>query len=340
MITSGFRAQDQLFIPGPALVLDDHDRYRLFARTVMPRLIQARPTLAKGYCADDGRPPVDPALLLGVTLLQFWEGIPDRQAVDHLRYHVGWCYAVGHELGAPLFHPTTLVHFRQRLLKQQQSALAFEAILQGLENSGLLPRHRKERIDSTQVLGLLSHMSRLECCRLTLALALKELARALEESARPAWWPALWERYVESRLDFRAEPKVLAEKFQQTGKDGAQVLAWLKGLKPALDGRKVRLLLRVWEEEFEWVCTSVGSQPSPSKPSEWVTAAAPSDAAPLAAVGRWGQISTFDILSSDAAIRPSGWGDRIRVLQLGETGRMAAETARVHYPAVRQAAVR
>jgi hypothetical protein len=249
----------------------------------MPRLIQARPTLAKGYCADDGRPPVDPALLLGVTLLQFWEGIPDRQAVDHLRYHVGWCYAVGHELGAPLFHPTTLVHFRQRLLKQQQSALAFEAILQGLENSGLLPRHRKERIDSTQVLGLLSHMSRLECCRLTLALALKELARALEESARPAWWPALWERYVESRLDFRAEPKVLAEKFQQTGKDGAQVLAWLKGLKPALDGRKVRLLLRVWEEEFEWVCTSVGSQPSPSKPSEWVTAAAPSDAAPLAA---------------------------------------------------------
>jgi len=124
----------------------------------MPLLIQARPALAQAYCQDDGRPAVDPALLLGVTA-------------------------------------------------------------------------RKERIDSTQVLGLVSRMSRLECCRETLALALKELARLLAQSARPAWWPTLWERYVESRIDFRAEPKVLAEKFQQAGQDGLQVLSWLKELQ-------------------------------------------------------------------------------------------------------------
>jgi hypothetical protein len=284
MMTPGFRAQDQLFIPGPAFLLDDHDRYRLFARTVMPLLIQARPALAKAYCADDGRPPVDPALLLGVTVLQFWECVPDRQAVDCLRYHVGWCYAVGHELGTPLFHPTTLVHFRKRLQDHQQSATAFEAVLKGLENSGLLPRRRKERIDSTQVLGLVSRMSRLECCRETLALALKEVARALEESARPAWWPTLWERYVDSRLDFRAEPKVLAEKFQQTGKDGAQVLRWLKELKPVLDGRKVRLLARVWEQEFECVAATPAAQPSARKPSAWVTAPAADQAVGLPAL--------------------------------------------------------
>ena len=278
MITPDFRAQDQLFIPGPALALAEHDRYRLFASTLMPRLIQTRPTLAKAYCQNDGRPPVDPALLLGVTVLQFWECVPDRQAVDCLRYHVGWCYAVGHEFGAPLFHPTTLVHFRQRLLKHKQSALAFEAIVKGLESSGLLPRHRKERIDSTQVLGLLSHMSRLECCRETLGLALKELARVVTESTRPAWWPALWERYVESRFDFRAEPKVLAEKFQQAGQDGAQVLAWLKGLQPAVDGRKARLLARVWQEEFEWVPAEVAAKPSVATPSAWVTAPVTSNA--------------------------------------------------------------
>ena len=278
MITPDFRAQDQLFIPGPALALAEHDRYRLFASTLMPRLIQTRPTLAKAYCQNDGRPPVNPALLLGVTVLQFWECVPDRQAVDCLRYHVGWCYAVGHEFGAPLFHPTTLVHFRQRLLKHKQSALAFEAIVKGLESSGLLPRHRKERIDSTQVLGLLSHMSRLECCRETLGLALKELARVVTESTRPTWWPALWERYVQSRFDFRAEPKVLAEKFQQAGQDGAQVLAWLKGLQPAVDGRKARLLARVWQEEFEWVTAEVAAKPSVAAPSAWVTAPVTSNA--------------------------------------------------------------
>jgi len=279
MITPGFRAQDQLFIPGPAFLLAEQDRYRLFARTVMPLLIEARPALAKAYCADDGRPPVDPALLLGVTLLQFWECIPDRQAVECLRYHVGWCYAVGQTFGAALFHPTTLVHFRQRLIQQQQSAIAFATVLKGLESSGLLPRQRKERIDSTQVLALLSHMSRLECCRQTLALALKELVRILTESTRPAWWPVLWERYVESRFDFRAEPKVLAEKFQQTGQDGAQVLAWLKGLSPAPQGRKVRLLARVWGEEFEWVPATEAAKPSTAQPPKWVTAPLTSTAA-------------------------------------------------------------
>ena len=283
MITDGFRAQDQLFIPGPALALDEHDRYRLFAHHVMPQLIQARPALAHCYCSTAGRPAIDPALLLGVTLLQFWECVPDRQAVERLRYHVGWCYAVGYEFGTAPFHPTTLVYFRQRLLDHGQSTVAFEVVLQGLEASGLLPRCRKERIDSTQVLGLLAHMSRLECCRETLGLALKEVAKAVAEPARPSWWTVLWERYVESRFDFRAEPKVLAQKFQQTGQDGAQLLAWLKGLKPAIEGRKVRLLARVWAEQFEWVPAPPATQPSASKPSACLTAPANSEAAALTA---------------------------------------------------------
>ncbi len=262
MITSGFRAQDQLFLPGPAFLLDKQDRYRLFAETVMPQILAARPILAKTYCPDEGRPAIDPALLLGVTLLQFWEGVPDREAVSRLQYHIGWCYAVGHELGTPVFHPTNLVHFRQRLLAHGQAAIAFTTILKGLEASGLLPRRRKERLDSTQVLALVSHMSRLECCRETLGQALKELAKHLAEASRPAWWPTLWERYVESRFDFRAEPKVLAEKFQPTGQDGAQVLAWLQGLDPAVSGKKVRLLTRVWEEQFERVPVVAAAPPA------------------------------------------------------------------------------
>ena len=124
MITSAFRSQDQLFIPGPALLLEEHDRYRLFARTVMPQLLRARAALAKTYCPDDGRPAVDPALLLAVSLLQFLECVPDRQALSLLRYHMGWCYAVGHEFGAPVFHPTTLVHFRKRLAAQEREGVA------------------------------------------------------------------------------------------------------------------------------------------------------------------------------------------------------------------------
>src|SRR5580700_8631580 len=88
------------------------DRYRLFAGKIYPLLVQARGALLEAYCPDNGRPAAEPVLLLGVSLLQFLEGVPDRQAVDLLRYHAGWNFALNRQLGEALFHPTTLSYFR------------------------------------------------------------------------------------------------------------------------------------------------------------------------------------------------------------------------------------
>src|ERR1039458_698990 len=63
------------------------DRYRLFALKIYPVLAQARSQLQGCYCADNGRVAIEPVLLLGVSLLQYLEAIPDRQAVEWLRYH-------------------------------------------------------------------------------------------------------------------------------------------------------------------------------------------------------------------------------------------------------------
>ena len=65
------------------------DRYRLFAQLVFPALATARGQLEKCYCADNGRVAVEPVLMLGVSLLQYLDGLPDRQAVEMLRYHAG-----------------------------------------------------------------------------------------------------------------------------------------------------------------------------------------------------------------------------------------------------------
>jgi hypothetical protein len=92
------------------------DRYRLFAQKVYPVLAQLRGQLEVCYCAQDGRAAVEPVLLLGLSLLQYLEAVPDRQAVDLLHYHAGWNFALNRQLGDELFHPTTLVNFRQRLL--------------------------------------------------------------------------------------------------------------------------------------------------------------------------------------------------------------------------------
>ena len=61
----------------------DNDKYKLFAKKVWPVLAQCREQLAECYQADNGRPGVEPIVLLGVLIFQFLERVPDRQAVEH-----------------------------------------------------------------------------------------------------------------------------------------------------------------------------------------------------------------------------------------------------------------
>jgi len=79
-------------------------------------------------------------------------------------------------LGDELFHPTTLVNFRQRLVDHELSTLGFQSILEGLKEAGLVARQSRQRLDATQMFGQVSRMSRLDCVRESLRLALPELA--------------------------------------------------------------------------------------------------------------------------------------------------------------------
>jgi hypothetical protein len=106
------------------------DPYELFRREILPAVEAQRPKLGAMYCADNGRPPVDPVLVAGVTLLQFMEKAPDRQALERVRLHLGWKHALGLAVDYAGFHPTTLVNFRQRLLEHEQNRLVFDALLQ------------------------------------------------------------------------------------------------------------------------------------------------------------------------------------------------------------------
>jgi transposase len=229
------------------------DRYRLFARHIYPLLARARGALAAAYCEDNGRPAAEPVLLMGVSLLQFLEGVPDREAVDLLRYHAGWNFALNRQLGQPLFHPTTLSYFRQRLISHELSPVAFKSILRGLLEAGLVERRSAQRLDSMQILGLVSRMSRLECVRGTLRLALQYLEENASTFGPPAFWDRHWERYVHSKLDFRLERPALEEKMNQTGEDGLELLEWVEKLSdPRLrQSPAIELLRRVWEENFQ-----------------------------------------------------------------------------------------
>src|SRR5450759_4881912 len=193
-----FSTQAELFSTAglSASLFAQTDRYRLFAKLVYPPLAAARSALEKCYCADNGRVALEPVLMLGVSILQDLDGMPDRQAVEMLRYHAGWNFALNRQLGDEVFHPSSLVNFRNRLEAHHQSALGFATILAALEQAGLVSRQSRQRLDSTQMFGRVSKMNRLDGVRESLRLALREVAKGLAEAARPAWWTSLWERYV------------------------------------------------------------------------------------------------------------------------------------------------
>lgn len=260
-----FSTQAELFSTAglSGQLFDANDRYRLFAQKVYPVLAQARAKLQLCYCENNGRVAVEPVLLLGVSFLQYLEGVPDRQAVDMLHYHAGWNFALNRQVGDPLFHHTTLVNFRQRLIDHDLSAVGFEVVLESLIEAGLVSRQSRQRLDSTQMFGRISRMSRLDCVRESLRLALEELAQKLKESERPEWWAQSWDRYVDSQTDYRAPLETLARKMVEAGTDAQQLLGWLarSEANELAQGTQTKLLARVFGEQFEVIEGTAAAQP-------------------------------------------------------------------------------
>lgn len=227
------------------------ERFVFFAERIWPELVKLRPPLEAMYCLDNGRPAEEPVRMTAVTLLQFMERLPDRQAAEACTWDGRWKLALHMEVDEPGFHPTTLVKFRDRLLRHGLERLGFEGVLNAMRQAGYLPKKTRQRLDSSHVIGLVSRMSRLECVRETLRLALEALER-IEALARPGAWPVWWERYVESKLDYQTGAAQLRAKMEQAGGDARDLLRWTKGqAKAAAAQDALRLLERVYTENFE-----------------------------------------------------------------------------------------
>ena len=256
MSLPSFDTQGSLFASPSATLpglFSENDRYRLFALKIWPAIAATRSTLESCYCADNGRAGVEPVLLLGVLIFQFLERMPDRQALDMLKYHLGWKLALNVEIGYKGFHPTTLVAFRQRLIGHDQANLAFRAVVEALAREGLIPKRGKQRLDSTNIIGLVARLSSLECVRETLRLAMQEIEPKLQEA--PAFWAHLRERYVESKLDYRSPEPILGAKLAQVGEDMLELLNWVDSMpaasgEPLRQGRQVALLREVFAQQF------------------------------------------------------------------------------------------
>ncbi len=231
----------------PKAVRRQAEFFLFFARTVFPLLEHYRDRLAAVYTPENGRPAWDPVRLLGVLVLQFVMRVPDRQAAELVQYDQRWRLALHLGPDEVTFDPSLLTVFRNRLVAGAQEALAFTAVLDYLVEHGWVPKRSKQRLDSTHVRGLLSLMSRLGCTRETIRLLLEELE---SEERLPEAWGSYWERYVETKLDPRAQAPALEEKSAQAGHDMLAIWKDAAGTLDIVVREAFVLLQRVFLENY------------------------------------------------------------------------------------------
>jgi len=229
-----------------------------------------------------GQPALSPARLALVTVLQFVEGLSDRQAADAVRGRIDWKYALALELTDPGFDHTVLSEFRARLVAGEATLLLLDTLLARSRELGLLKRRGRQRTDSTHVLAAVRVLNRLERVGETLRAALNELATVAPDWLR-ALAPVAWYERYGARVENYDLPKSDAERHQLAaviGADGRQLLQAIEtadrpelGTLPA-----VTILRRVWDEQYVETAGQVALRAIEAMPSPATVIASPYDA--------------------------------------------------------------
>jgi transposase len=205
--------------------------------------------------AARGRPAWSPARLALVLVLQFVEGLTDRQAADAVRARLDWKYALGLDLCDPGFDASVLTEFRARLLADGQTERLLTLMLDRLRERGLLAGGGRQRTDATHVRMAVRDLHRLEQVIETLRAALEALA-----IVAPSWLggliPPEWtRRYGQRGDDWRLPTSEHARIDQaiEVGRDGLLLLEAVYGpdAPAGLAGvEAVQVLRATWIQQF------------------------------------------------------------------------------------------
>jgi transposase len=202
-----------------------------------------------------GQPAEAPGRLALATVLQYVEGLSDRQAADAVRGRIDWKYALGLSLSNSGFDHTVLSEFRARLIEGGAARLLLDTLLRHLRDQGLARSGGRQRTDSTHVLAAVRGLNRLERAGETMRAALNDLAIVAPDWLR-ALAPAVWHERYDRRVENYRLPKTEAARLELAttiGTDGRQLLAavdaaveqpWLAKLPT------VSVLRDVWKAQY------------------------------------------------------------------------------------------
>ena len=217
------------------------------------------------FYADRGHPvAVAPWRLALATVMQFIEGLTDRQTADAVRRCMDWKYALSLELTDPGFDFTLLHDFRQRLLTHEGAQRVLDTVLETCKARGWVKVRGKQRTDSTYVVAAIRRLYYLECVQEALHYALNQLSEAAPQWVH-GWAPREWYERYGPRADLFRLPKETSKRNALALVIGADGYALMDRL--AQDGRTrslldlpaLEILRQIWLQHY-YRCTEPGME--------------------------------------------------------------------------------
>ena len=208
-----------------------------------------------GLFPSKGQSAEHPVRLILATILQFAEGLSDRDAAEAVRARIDWKYLLHLDLDDPGFDYSVLSEFRSRLLEHENAAAMLDKLIAVLKERGLIKSRGKQRTDSTHVFAAIRELNRLELVHETMRNALESLAVVAETwlvEVAPGEW---YERYGRRLFSFNS-PKNEKDRMKlacMIGEDGWTLLQWIdeaQSMPWLRDVPAVVILRKVWEQQF------------------------------------------------------------------------------------------
>jgi transposase len=232
-------------------ILGEESAYRLIGEKLFDKFQEQ--DFIELYSVE-GKPAISPVILAFVTVFQFMEKLPDRQAAESLRMRMDWKYALHLPLAHEGFDYSVLSEFRDRLVEHDAEGLVFERLVQEFRSMGLIKQRGRQRTDSIAMLMSVRRLSRLELVvetlRLAVGAALKVDREWVEGLIPPSWEDRYGERFVLQR--HRKEE--WAEHDQNVGEDGRWFIERVEGDGAPAEIRslpEVQVLKTVWAQQFQ-----------------------------------------------------------------------------------------
>ncbi|MFC8177023.1 IS1182 family transposase [Streptomyces sp. NPDC057242] len=208
-----------------------------------------------GLYPSRGKPAWSPGRLALVSVMQFAEGLSDRQTADAVRGRLDWKYLLGLELTDPGFDYSVLTEFRDRLIAGDAGIELLNRVLEAAAEHGLLRSGGRARTDSTIVLSAARQINGLVRLGETLRAALNSVA-ASEPEWLADWAPDDWfDRYAIRFEDTRL-PKgktKQTELIERIGADGLMLLVAVHQPDAPTSLRlldRVRTLRQMWLQQY------------------------------------------------------------------------------------------